>query len=82
MIRGSLKIPKDLLPVRANCPMGQFLKPAPQRVYSGHTYDIKVSYIDDTYNLAIGEKHPREPKARNIAPRGIGACAGIQARLE
>ena len=49
---------------------------------AGHTYDIEVSYIDDIYNVAISEKHPREPKGRKIALRGMGACEAIQARLQ
>ncbi len=49
---------------------------------AGHTYDIEVRYMDDIYNVAINEKHPREPKARKIALRGMGACEDIQARLD
>ena len=49
---------------------------------TGYSYDIKVSYIDDIYNVAISEKHPREPEARKIALRNMGACEGIQARLD
>ena len=49
---------------------------------AGHTYDIEVSYIDDIYNMAISEKRPGAPKARKIALRSMGACEGIQARLQ
>ena len=49
---------------------------------AGHTYDIEVSYVDDIYNVAISEKHPAAPKARKIALRSMGACEGIQARLQ
>ncbi len=47
---------------------------------AGYTYDIKVSYIDDIYNVAISEKHPREPKAQIIALRDMAACEATQAR--
>ncbi len=41
---------------------------------AGYNYDIKVSYMDDIYNVAISENHSREPKGRNIDLRDLSAC--------
>jgi hypothetical protein len=44
---------------------------------AGFSYDIRVSYIDDIYNLTITEKHPRKPKGREIDIRDISACKAL-----
>ena len=49
---------------------------------AGYSDGINVSYIDDICNVAISEKNPREPQECKIALRNMGACEGIQARLD
>jgi len=44
---------------------------------AGYNYGIKVSYVDDIYNVTITEKHPRSPKAREIDLRDINACKAL-----
>ena len=44
---------------------------------AGYNYDIRVSYIDDIYNVAISEKHPEKPGGRKIDFRDISACKAI-----
>ena len=41
---------------------------------AGHSYAVQISYIDDIYNVTITEKHPRNPRGREIGLRDIGAC--------
>jgi hypothetical protein len=40
----------------------------------GYNYAIKVSYIDDIYNVAIRETHPRKPGSRDIELKDLSAC--------
>ena len=47
------------------------------RARAGYNYDIKVSYIDDIYNVAIKETHPRKSKGREIELRDISACGSL-----
>jgi hypothetical protein len=42
---------------------------------AGYNYDIKVSYIDDIYNVAIRETHPRKSVSRNIELKDLSACS-------
>jgi len=42
---------------------------------AGYTYDIKVSYIDDIYNVAIRETHPRKSASRTIELKDLSACS-------
>jgi hypothetical protein len=44
---------------------------------AGYHYDIGVSYVDDIYNVAISETHPRTTDARKIAVRDISACKSL-----
>lgn len=46
------------------------------RARAGYTYDIRVSYRDDIYDVAIKEVHPRS-KAREIEHRDISSCGSI-----
>jgi len=40
----------------------------------GYNYDIKVSYINDIYNVVIRETHPRNKKSREIELKSLNAC--------
>jgi hypothetical protein len=40
----------------------------------GYKYEIKVSYIDDIYNVAIQETHPRKPGSRDIELKDLSSC--------
>lgn len=40
----------------------------------GRNYDIRVSYIDDIYNVAIREKNSRNAGGRKIRVRDMSAC--------
>lgn len=44
---------------------------------AGYNYDIKVSYIDDIYNVVIRETHPRKPGSRDIELKDLSACGGF-----
>jgi hypothetical protein len=44
---------------------------------AGYHYDIRVSYVDDIYNVAILETDPRTTGERKIAVRGISACKSL-----
>ena len=41
---------------------------------AGYTYDVKVSYLDDIYNVTIREIDPRGSSGREIARRDPRAC--------
>ena len=41
---------------------------------AGYTYDIKVSYIDDIYNVAVHEAHPGKTAGREIERIDLSAC--------
>lgn len=41
---------------------------------AGYNYDIRVSYNDDIYNVAIDEQGPENPRGRKIAVKDISAC--------
>ena len=47
------------------------------RARAGYNYNIKVSYIDDIYNVAIKETHPRRSKGREIELRDISKCGSL-----
>ena len=49
--------------------LGTIIKPR-----SGHTYDLKVSYADNIYNVEIFEKSPRGKKTREIDLRNLQDC--------
>jgi len=40
----------------------------------GYTYDVRVSYLDDMYNVAIREIDPRRSSGREIERRSLGTC--------
>jgi len=44
---------------------------------AGYSYDIRVSYNDDMYNVAIDEQGPKNPRGRKIAVRDISACKAL-----
>jgi hypothetical protein len=44
---------------------------------AGYHYDIRVSYVDDLYNVAISETDPRTTGERKIAVRDISACKSL-----
>jgi hypothetical protein len=41
---------------------------------AGYNYDIKVSYIDDIYNVVIWETHTSKKKSREIELKDLNAC--------
>jgi len=41
---------------------------------AGHTYDVKVSYLDNIYNVAVREIDPRRSSSREIERRDLRAC--------
>ena len=41
---------------------------------AGYNYDVKVSYIDDIYNVVIRETHPRKKRSREIELKDLNAC--------
>ena len=41
---------------------------------SGHSYNLKVSYVDDIYNVEIFEKASRGKKSREIDLRDLQDC--------
>jgi len=41
---------------------------------AGYTYDVKISYLDDIYNVTIREIDPRGSSGREIARRDPRAC--------
>lgn len=41
---------------------------------AGYGYEIRVSYRDDMYDVAIIETHPRRSRGREVEIRGLGAC--------
>lgn len=43
----------------------------------GYNYDIKVSYVDDIYSVAIEEKHPRRSKSREVELKDLSACDSL-----
>ena len=40
----------------------------------GYTYDVRVSYLDDMYNVVIREIDPRRSSGREIERRSLGTC--------
>jgi hypothetical protein len=47
------------------------------RARAGYRYDIRVSYNDDMYNVAIDEQDPKNPRGRKIAVRDISTCKAL-----
>lgn len=47
------------------------------RPVDGHDYDIKVSYVDDIYNVEIQESRPGDVVARNIERKDLRACSSV-----
>jgi hypothetical protein len=43
----------------------------------GYNYDIKVSYIDDIYNVVIRETDPRMKKSREIEFKDLNDCGSF-----
>ena len=43
---------------------------------AGYTYDVKVSYFDNIYNVTIREIDPRKSSSREIERRSLQACSG------
>jgi hypothetical protein len=41
---------------------------------AGYAYDVKVSYLDNVYSVAIREIDPRGSSSREIARRDLRAC--------
>lgn len=44
---------------------------------AGRDYDIKVSYLDDIYNVEIQESRPGDAVARNIERKDLRACSSV-----
>jgi len=44
---------------------------------AGYNYDIKVSYIDDIYNVDIREVHLSKPASRDIERKDLSACSSF-----
>lgn len=44
---------------------------------AGYNYDIKVSYIDNMYNVAIRETHPRTSASRDIELKDLSGCGAF-----
>ena len=42
---------------------------------AGYVYDVKVSYIDDIYNVDIRETHPRKSASRTIELKDLSSCS-------
>ncbi|HKC54024.1 MAG TPA: hypothetical protein VKC33_05225 [Burkholderiales bacterium] len=43
---------------------------------AGYTYDVKVSYLDRMYNVAIREIDPRKSSSREIERKSLKTCSG------
>jgi hypothetical protein len=41
---------------------------------AGYTYEIKVRYQDDIYNVSVQETHPDDPARREVERRTLRAC--------
>ena len=44
---------------------------------AGRDYDIKVSYMDDIYNVEIRESRPGNAVVRNIERKDLRACSSV-----
>ena len=44
---------------------------------AGYHYDIKVSYVEDIYNVTIREKHPQKSTEREIDLLDLTACGSL-----
>ena len=44
------------------------------RPRAGYTYDVKLSYGDDMYNVSIREIDPRKPYSRELERRDLSTC--------
>lgn len=44
---------------------------------AGYNYDIKVSYIDDIYDVSIEENHQGSSKSREIELRNLSTCQSL-----
>ncbi len=44
---------------------------------AGRDYDIKVSYMDDIYNVEIRESRPGDAVVRNIERKDLRACSSV-----
>jgi hypothetical protein len=49
--------------------VGSLLKPRP-----GYSYEVRVSYRDDIYSVAIRETDPRKSSRRELPLRGLESC--------
>jgi hypothetical protein len=43
---------------------------------AGYTYDVKVSYVDRMYYVAIREIDPRKSSSREVERKSLKACSG------
>jgi len=43
---------------------------------AGYTYDVKVSYLDRMYDVAIREIDPRKSSSREIERKSLKTCSG------
>lgn len=44
------------------------------KLNADYLYDVKVSYVDDIYNVVIRETNPRKKKSREIELKDLNAC--------
>jgi hypothetical protein len=44
---------------------------------AGYDYEIKVSYMDDIYNVVIRETHPRKVGSRDIELKDLSGCGAF-----
>ena len=50
------------------------------KVNANYLYDVKVSYVDDIYNVVIRETNPRNKKSREIELRDLNECHFFKAQ--
>jgi len=43
---------------------------------AGYTYEVKVSYLDNIYNVTVREIDPRRSSSREIERKSLKACGG------
>jgi hypothetical protein len=47
------------------------------KLNADYLYDVKVSYVDDIYNVVIRETNPRKKKSREIELKDLNNCASF-----
>lgn len=45
---------------------------------AGYNYDVKVTYMDDIYNVMMHEKRPGKKKGREIELKGLNDCKAFK----